>query len=254
MNIFSYWLSYLQTKTKDPLVTNYLADQKITSDIDFFITDPYGVKRKYKVTDEEIINLSGGFPTTKFVDGYFRAFSVNEDVFKVEVMYDFGADQTGTPRGGRVLRTIDFLKRQIRNDEVQLQIKNTGFGTKLFINQVNAARRQGFITFSMQAAGGVDYYPITSWDGYKVWGKYGYIMGPYHQRKFDFWRIGKNIKQKTLNELYWQNKEKYSLWESTGFSWDGFFDLRDGSLSMYYLKLYLLSKRINVKLNPFRSP
>jgi hypothetical protein len=49
------------------------------------------------------------------------------------------------------------------------------------------------------------------------------------------------MKSKTLNKLYWSS-EDYKIWESQGFSWDGFFDLTEESESIIYLKRYLASK------------
>lgn len=247
-----YWIDTYKTSRQPLLRTNYINDDITKQKIDFLLTDPFDLKAKHNVSDVTLLNLAGGIPVQNFQDAYFRGYSVNEDIFKTEFMYDFGVGKwTGKNLYGRVMRTIDFARKQIYNDEVQLQSKGSGFGTRLFINQIIETRALGFLLLKMQAAGGSDYPPGNEWDGYKVWTKYGYTMLPYHQQKYDDWRKTRNLEQKTLNELYW--KGDYSIWVREGFSWDGIFDLRDKSQSMIYLKRYLASRHINVKLNPFAS-
>lgn len=247
-----YWIDAYQTSKKLPLRTNYLGKSAVRQKTDFLLTDIFNVKGKHGINDASLINLAGGIPTLDFENAHCHGYSVNESVYKIETTYDFGpAAQLGRNLYGRVIRTIDFEKRQIYNDEVQLQKKGTGFATNLFINQLNKARRRGFLTLKMQGAGGSDYPADSIWEGYKVWAKYGYVMSDYYQKKYDDWRSGLGLKQKTLNDLYWS--KHYGLWERTGFSWDGVFDLRDGSKSLIYLKRYLAAKRLNVQLSRFES-
>jgi hypothetical protein len=185
-----YWIDAYQTSKKARPQTNFLANAAVSSKIDFLTSDNFGLLGKYNVSITTVLNLAGGIPTHKFMDGYCHAYSVSEDVYKTEIQYDFGIDPvTGAALFGQVKRTIDFKGKKIYNDEVRLQKKGTGFATNLFLNQVNEARKRGFLKISTHAAGGED-YPNDYWDGYKVWAKYGYRMVPDFQHKFTDWRKG----------------------------------------------------------------
>lgn len=252
-DLISFAIDYIKTRIKLKVRTNYIDSIEVSNRVNFTINDIYSLKGKYGIDNQNLINLSGGLPIRTFINCQFIGNSIDEDLFKVEILYHLDNDKYGNKQFGRIKRTIDFQRRTIRNEEIQLQVKGLRIGTNVFINQVNEARKLSFNLFLTNAAGGSDYWPLTNWDGYKVWVKYGYMMNKYYQKKYDLWRKTFGLKEKTLNELY-TKKTNYHLWEMHGFSWEGMFDLTDKSNSIKYLKKYLISKHINLKLSPFGPP
>ena len=114
----SYWMAAYQTSKKLPLRTNYYSKSAVRQKIDFLLTDPFNAKSKHRVTETNLLNLAGGIPVSDFVDAYCRGYSVNENVYKIEMTYDFGFDsRLGRNLHGRVMCTIGKFIRQLIHDE-----------------------------------------------------------------------------------------------------------------------------------------
>jgi hypothetical protein len=237
----------LLTKVRNPPKTNYYEEFR-NRRINLSVTtlDTYGIMRRYGVTEDDVINLAGGLPTNRFYRCEVDIYSTIDGAIKIIMAFDFGGGHQG-----RIQRSIFFDVKEIHNDEIQLSRKGNHIGTNVLVNQVNTARSFGFKKIKVHAAGGVGYPPPGYWEGYRKWIKYGYILDTYSHSKYMKWARYHNVKEPTLNHLYW-NKKKYELWENYGFDWNGIFYLNDGSRSIKWFKQYFASKRINVlTLAPF---
>jgi hypothetical protein len=252
IEFFAFCYHVAVTKNQPRFNSNLVNNMNVLGRVHLDINDDYSVRKRYRITDESLINLAGGLPTEDFKECHFSAYSTIDDIFKIVVYYHFD-DYNGLPVEGLIKRSVNFKRKFIRNEELQIQIKGRRLGTKIFINQVNEARRLGFNEIFIHAAGGSDYPPNSGWIGFKIWAKFGYEMDKYYQDLYSVWAKTLKLSESNLNYLY-QKRRNYHLWEKYGFSWDGKFDLRDNSNSIAYLKEYLIYNHINAELSPFGSP
>lgn len=191
----------------------------------------YNPESEFKVEDDELINLIGGIPSG--VDQVNLSVHYNTDlVIKVEVYSNLH----------KVIRTIDFKEKVIFNSGMEVTKKGQGIGTQLFLNQVKAARRNGFTRLKVFAQGrdGGD------WDGSYRWGRVGFKMDIEDDNEFMDLMERHFRNECSLGELL-LSEEGCKLWETINFSWSGTFYLADESESMKYLIKYLKHKNINFR-------
>lgn len=109
--------------------------------------------------------------------------------------------------------------------------KGGGLGFKRLIKQVEAAKMLGFEKITLWAYGDYSQFPI--WDGYIIWGKYGFSMEDQSERdKFIYQMAAERLSHcQSVNQLV-KIKEGTALWKYIGSSWHGEFKLQDGSNSL----------------------
>lgn len=245
--LINYWINLNHTRRLLIHQSNFVGDYRLAFKVEVEIFDFHGVGLKYSVTDDNILNLAGGFPTVELHDASFIAESENDSVLNTKMFLNFGFDEHGNFLLGRIERNIDFEQRKINNIAMIFDTKGKGLGTNVILNQIIEATALSFQSIELTAAGGIDYPVDSGWDGYRVWAKYGFMMTHEYQEKYTDWARRRRLKEKNLNELYLKGTN-YHLWENEGFSWDGVFDLGKSSASMRYLKYYLAAKHINKRI------
>lgn len=236
-------INTIKTFFKKPVVTDYYNQYKSRFRVN--IADKFGLKKKYNVTDIELIKLTCGCPMEDFTICDFQGFSVDADVFKTDCIFKMKGKKIASFE-----RTIDFKNMEVINDKVIVKDEDKGISTNAFLNQLAQASKLNFTKMTMQAAGGVDYiaHGITLFQGYHKWAKYGYLMDDDSEREFQNWLNQNNLPEKSLWQIC-MNKNTHELWKATGFSWEGTFEIGKGSKSLKLLKKYLVHKQINVSLS-----
>lgn len=132
---------------------------------------------------------------------------------------------------------IDIKKKEIEISYFIAANKEKHVGFPRFIAQVEAAQRFGFKKISLLAYGNIDM--ISNWDGYIVWGKYGFIMTEKSQID-NFNELMTKLERpdcRSLNELV-TTPQGTELWKNNGDSWWGEFDLDKKSESMRIFNAY----------------
>lgn len=230
-----YWMrdnsNYIDRR---PDLSVYKLDKKLRSGIDFDRSDINAVMKKHRLSEDLLLQLSGGVPTRSFDKFNFTMYGLSEDVVKTTIDASFG----------EVVRRFDFKEKTIYNGLMDLDEKGQGIGTRLFLTEVRTARQQGFKEMTVYAAG--DPYD-DRWDGFYRWGRLGYKMDTDDQRRFDRLMKDHDRTEANIGELVLSD-EGYKFWKENGFSWHGTFDLTDGSENMNYLIEYLRRKKIDFGL------
>lgn len=109
------------------------------------ITDDFNLMKTHGITNNNLVNLSGGLPVENITSFEFKALALSSDVMKTEINCDKFITN----------RTIDFEDKTIYNDYMKVNDKSMGIGIRLFLNQAKVARGLGFSRLSVHAAGGV---------------------------------------------------------------------------------------------------
>lgn len=214
--------------------TNHADDPAVRSKVSEFIDNNVAVVlNNHGMSETALINIAGGIPTDKISQSAFEARRVGTDVVATELE---GPEMT-------IRRTIDFAKKSIHNDLMEIHLKGEGVGTNAFLNQVMEARKQGFTLLEVHAAG----YLGSKYNGYYTWARLGYQMDPYNHAAFLQWAKQRKLSVKSVNELV-STKAGADLWKKEGFGWQGYFNLQDGSENMKLLEGLLKSKNIIVAL------
>lgn len=215
------------------LKTNLVDDEVVMKRVKIDLDGEDEIKKVHSIT--EIINLTGGIPTDKFQFLNFKAQSFGYGVIKTEVTSD----------AYTITRNIDSKNKEIYNAYMKVHGKGEGTGTALFLNQVKEARKLGYKTLRVHAAGGEGWG--EDWDGYYRWARLGYTLDPVDKRKVERFLTENNRKEKDLNELVSTN-EGLNFWKENGFEWHGAFDLTDESANMNLLIKYLEVKKFSFEL------
>lgn len=147
--------------------------------------------------------------------------------------------------------TIEILRIQLlTNDEIYIDyfiLNNIGKGNNLGFyrlrEQIEVARRMNFKRLSLWAYGDFSKYP--KWDGYIIWGKYGFAMY-LNNEKFRFAELMNNERLThctSLNVLV-NSKEGTALWKYIGFDWKGVFSLELTSSNIKIFEKYKLDRNL----------
>ena len=121
-----------------------------------------------------------------------------------------------------LVRSPDELFIEIFRKEPSSKSPNVGF--RRLISQVNAATALGFKRIRLWAYGNIKEY--SDWDGYIVWGKYGFLM----HRPDDISKFNLKMSEDLLLHcaiIYdlVKTKEGTAYWKYRGDSWYGELDL-----------------------------
>jgi len=116
-------------------------------------------------------------------------------------------------------------------------------GIKMFVNQVQAAKKLGFKSFDVDAAGSKQ---SSRYNGYYTWARFGYEPNGWSGKE-----IAENLqiagrKEKDLWTLM-STKEGQEWWKEEGESWSGLFYLQEGSRNLQRLKEYAAAQGITGK-------
>lgn len=137
------------------------------------------------------------------------------------------------------------LKKEIYIDLFRLQqaFKGANAGYRRLSSQIHAARRLGFNRISLWAYGDINSFP--KWDGYMIWGKYGFSM--FEKDEID--RFNQLMREdrlehcRTIDSLV-ESKEGTAYWKHRGNDWHGEFILKSNSHNMKVFKEYGLERRL----------
>lgn len=215
-------------------ITNFVNKPEVYERLSIDVTDGYGVKNLYNLSNVNLLNLTGGVPARNISNFRFTAKAINKEVIKTEI----NCDEFATSR------TLDFKNMIIENDYMKVYKREIGIGFNLFINQVKEARTFGFKELKVHAVGGVGW--DTGWNGYHFWAKVGYTLEEDYQVTFSEWLKTHNRLEQTLNEVV-TNPNGLKLWRDSGFDWWGTFDLSDDSENMKLLSDYAKRRNLSIR-------
>lgn len=138
-------------------------------------------------------------------------------------------------------RSVRIKAKIIHNELLKSHTDENGIGWRMVESQILAARKAGFQIITLEAARGID-PDGTRYEGYQIWHKLGFLMTEDSLIKF---RSLMNKEGRVENDIYelYQTKEGEEFWVKHGFTWDGEFDLRDGSRSLEIWQPYLTKKK-----------
>ena len=150
----------------------------------------------------------------------------------VNLDYDAITVQIESPKF-YAMRTIRS-KEEIHNDSfsVDKEHRGQGLGTRVFANQVQGAREEGFEKITTMAA------RSSNMNGYYTWARLGYdgdFVGHSEKEKIKSSPVPKATKVSQLMKT----PEGRSWWKDKGWSKSMTFDLQDDSLSLQRLRHYL---------------
>lgn len=133
----------------------------------------------------------------------------------------------------RVLKVeIDFVKHTIFIDLIRGYKKETGILQPLMREMVANARLCGFLYIRLWAFGNYQVYKY--WQGYLIWGKYGFLMEPHYREAFLTSMINQGRSEQWLYDLL-KNVDGYEFWKLHGDEWWGRFFLYHSSDSRQIL-------------------
>lgn len=111
--------------------------------------------------------------------------------------------------------------------------RGNGLGFKRMISQIEELEFSSFNRLRLWAYGDINEFP--EWDGYIVWGKYGFTMFRNNEiTRFAKKMADENISSsKSVNDLV-MSQEGTALWKYIGFDWKGIFHLgRPKNMNIY---------------------
>src|ERR1700730_2852181 len=111
---------------------NFILDRLAT--VIFGLVDSHKVMPTYKLTNDDLINLCGGWPSPQIRSFTCFIKSVSSETLNINIETDLY----------KVERRINFESGLISNILMEVFESGKGIGTRLFCNQVREARRKGF--------------------------------------------------------------------------------------------------------------
>jgi len=182
---------------------------------------------------EDLLSLTGIFT----IHGKLEFLSLaSQPSFKYSIFFDdeddlLTVEMTDSPKI-EVLRIKIKSRDNLYVDYFRLQqtYKGGNLGFKRLIKQIEEARRLNFKEITLQAYGDYSLFPI--WDGYIVWGKYGFRM--YRRNDITYFTTlmqSERLSHCTEINVLVSSKEGAALWKHIGRTWDGKFELANGSNS-----------------------
>ena len=169
-----------------------------------------------------------------------------ELVEKEKIIYT-AYQEDGITKVGFITPIIEELwieivsEEEIYNALFKLLVKGKNYGFRRLLEEVKNARKLGFERITLWAYGSYD--ELTYWDGYIVWGKYGFLMyKPDEIADFDQLMISVGRPEcKDINDLV-STDNGTNLWKQLGKAWYGKFDLHVPSRSNDICEAYRLKK------------
>jgi len=218
----------LQPQIINPLAekSNYITENK--AEIITEIDDIDDVIGSFNLSIHDLINLAGGIPSDKIRELHVKVICHSEDVIDIYI----------TTSLYEVVRVLNFGMHFISNTHMYVYDQQHTIGTKLFCNQVVAAREKGFKVIYTTAMGKED---GDNWTGYYTWGRLGYQMILGDDERFIRLMEGSNRHEQGIWELL-SSEEGRVFWLENGFTWMGQFLLHDGSSTLEQLRNYLKEK------------
>lgn len=131
-------------------------------------------------------------------------------------------------------RTIYFDTGTIYNEFFKTEQPRQRIGYHVLSAQVKKASSTGFLLLECEALGNAK--EGHQYCGYIVWGKLGYLMTQKYKALFDDLMSRHGRTHSTLNDLFVLGDDEF--WAQHGSSWEGYFDLQDGSISRNILEDY----------------
>ena len=124
----------------------------------------------------------------------------------------------------------------VENSDFSVENTGTGFGIEVFSKQVNYCASHGFDKIMTMAA------RSGEWNGYYTWARFGYD-GPIRESKWSWidenWPSLAGVRR--VSDLM-KTKEGRAFWKVAGHTFEGTFDLSEGSLSRRVLDAYVKAK------------
>lgn len=144
---------------------------------------------------------------------------------------------------------IDTGAKTIKNELIIGHEKYRGACLKCLNSQVRFATEAGYLLLTLDAWYQQEPYLYEvpgkkgeeiPWTGYRVWGKYGFIMDEYDRNQIFVKAMKENgHNEDYIHELYLETQNSdlaRNRWDTLCLSWEGVFDLSDGSLSRQILQ------------------
>jgi hypothetical protein len=210
-----------------PILTNYL--EALLPIVDINLNDTSPVLRQYHISPFDIINLCGGIPSPETTSVRVIMNSTFSSALSVQIFTD----------QYEVVRNMDFQIGRIDNNFMLVRDQGKGFGTKLFLTQVQTARQLNFKRLHTTALAPND---DLNWSGYYFWADLGYENTDIEE--YRAWATEMGREEPTLSELV-QSESGRQLWKQAGFTWIGNFYLTDDHPCMGYLRRHLERKGID---------
>lgn len=217
--------------------TNYLDSYDIQTDFDVNFDDNLYLLNQKGLDIEDVICLAGGVPCEVITNCKLSIETKPNEIIDVHILTS----------EYELKRTIDFGTMTIENELMKVKNRRNGLGLYMLLNQVATARAHNFAFMKTYAMGGSTYGFDKNWNGFYSWGRVGYLMEESSYKRFEGWLNNSKSGLKYLHEVLDTNWGK-DVWLQTGFDWDGYFDLNDGSASMEILQKYLVERGITKRL------
>jgi len=189
----------------------------------------------FGLTINDLIDLTGGIPCSSIRDLELRVSALTSDTIELFVKTKFY----------EVARVLNFADKIILNTHMYVFEQQKQIGTRLFYNQVVAARKHDFDEIQTTAMGKED---GDNWTGFYAWGRLGYQMILGDDEKFRRLMEKENRFETNLWELL-STEEGKAFWLNNGFTWMGQFILEDNSSTMLQLSSYLREKNLPFDLD-----
>lgn len=223
MNIFSW--SWFKKYTKTNFIDNAYGLIRFND-----YNDNLKILSDYKVTQKDILNLSGGIAVT--VTGLINVWIEQETDHSVQVRIDTSVYRIDT--------TINFKWKFIILEYIRVfknADKKNHIATYCLINQILAGTKMGFRNIKLIAKGGKDCPPGEQWNGHYVWGRLGFKMDEIN--RMDLIEILEDAERpETSFEELLSTQDGQQFWIKHGKTWHGnfYFDRKGDCIK--YLKRY----------------
>lgn len=213
-----------------PLVTNFIDDILPHAKLSF-----HGIQEEaLPVPVKSLLNLSGGIPSPDITGLRVEIFATFSSAFTIKIYCD----------QYQASRNLDFSIGRIDNNYLFVNAQGQGTGTRLFLNQIQAAREMGFRRIHVTAMAPSEDEP--DWNGYYFWACLGFHNA--EDEEFLEWAQAMGRNEPTLSALM-QTEEGRALWKATGYTWIGDFFLIEDYYCIACLKEHLNRKGIDFPID-----
>ncbi len=152
-----------------------------------------------------------------------------------------------------MIRTIDYNNKSIYNNVISLGENSKYNGTEIFKSQIDEATKQGYKKIETTASGEGNEMTTRvakgQFNGYYTWARLGYVPDKEYETEIghviSIFNDEHGLDVKNLQELM-LTPEGREFWAKFGRSWEGTFDLSEGSYSQKTLADYVKAKKAGV--------
>jgi hypothetical protein len=208
--------------------TNFLDTYNLMADFEVVLEDNLFILQKLGLTLHDVVCLVGGVPCSAVTNTKVFIETHLNDTINVHILTS----------EYELKRLIDFGDMTIDNELMKVKARGNGLGLYLFLNQVETAKEHGFKQINLYAMGGSDWGFDPGWNGYYTWGRVGFLMEQNSYERFRGWVYDSHSGMLYLHEVL-DTDWGQNAWKQSGFSWDGYFDLNERSLSLQYSGSFL---------------